>query len=217
MNNGNTRKVKASEAAKHYNTSVSNLRKWAREGSIPSETNPNGHYTYILPVISTPIIQSSTSDTFFPKEIIYARVSSRKQSEDLKRQSRYLSTFYPNYHLITDIGSGINFKRKGFKTILEQLIKGNIKKVVVAYKDRFTRFGFDYFQWMFQQYGAVLESLDQEDLDSREDLLSDLMEVITVFTARYHGRRKYKTGKSEEDRDNEDQVLSDSESEVILQ
>jgi predicted site-specific integrase-resolvase len=70
---------------------------------------------------------------------------------------------------------------------------------------------------MFQQYGAILESLDQEDLDSREDLLSDLMEVITVFTARYHGRRKYKTGKSEEDSDKEDQVLSDSKSEVILQ
>jgi predicted site-specific integrase-resolvase len=222
MNNGKTRKVKAKEAAKHYNTSVSNLRKWAREGSIPTETTPKGHYTYIIPVvstpiISTPIIQSSTSDIPFPKEIIYARVSSRKQSDDLKRQSRYLSTFYPNYHLIADIGSGINFKRKGFKTILEQLIKGNIKKVVVAYKDRFTRFGFDYFQWMFQQYGAVLESLDQEDLDSREDLLSDLMEVITVFTARYHGRRKYKTGKAEEDSDKEDKVLSDSESEVILQ
>jgi predicted site-specific integrase-resolvase len=217
MNNGNTRKVKAKEASKHYNTSVSNLRKWAREGSIPSEQTPKGHYTYIIPVISTPIIQSTTSDIPFPKEIIYARVSSRKQSEDLKRQTRYLSTFYPNYHLITDIGSGINFKRKGFKTILEQLIKGNIKKVVVAYKDRFTRFGFDYFQWMFQQYGAILESLDQEDLDSREDLLSDLMEVITVFTERYHGRRKYKTGKSEEDSDKEDQVLSNSESEVILQ
>lgn len=217
MNNGNTRKVKAKEAAKHYNTSVSNLRKWAREGSIPSETTPKGHYTYIIPIITTPIIQPTTSDSSFPKEIIYARVSSRKQSEDLKRQSRYLSTFYPNYHLVTDIGSGINFKRKGFKTILEQLIKGNIKKVVVAYKDRFTRFGFDYFQWMFQQYGAVLESLDQEDLDSREDLLSELMEVITVFTARYYGRRKYKTGKSEESSDEEDQVLSDSESEDILQ
>jgi putative resolvase len=219
MNDGNTKKAKASEAAAYYNTSISNIRRWARDGTIPSEPTPKGHYNYIIPIQTKKekvIIQEDPNSASFPREIIYARVSSRKQSEDLKRQSRYLSTFYPNYHLITDIGSGINFKRKGFKTILEQLIKGNIKKVVVAYKDRFTRFGFDYFQWMFQQYGAILESLDQEDLDSREDLLSDLMEVITVFTARYYGRRKYGSSSKEESSDKEDPVLSDSESEVIL-
>ena len=221
MNNEttNTKKVKASEASKYYNTSISNIRKWARDGSIPAEQTPKGHYNYIIPIINKPkpakIIQDQIQETEFPKEIIYARVSSRKQSDDLKRQSRYLSTFYPNYYLITDIGSGINYKRKGFKTILEQLIKGNIKKVVVAFKDRFTRFGFDYFQWLFQQYGAVLESLDQEELDSRDDLLSDLMEVITVFTARYYGRRKYKP-ESEENSDQEDQILSQSDSEEIL-
>ena len=219
MEDENTKKVKASEASQYYKTSISNIRKWARDGSIPVQQTPKGHYNYIIPVPTKNTVVQDNEDQNFPKEIIYTRVSSKKQKEDLQRQSRYLSTFYPSYHLITDIGSGINYRRKGFKTILEQLIKGNIKKVVVAYKDRFTRFGFDYFQWMFQQYGAVLESMDQEELDSREDLLSDLMEVITVFTARYYGRRKYKTDKesqSQQSSDQEDQILSEQESEEIL-
>jgi predicted site-specific integrase-resolvase len=67
---------------------------------------------------------------------------------------------------------------------LEQLFQGNIKKVVVAHQDRFTRFGFDFFQWMFTQFGSVLETM--EDKKS-----NDLMEILTLFTARYYGKRKY--------------------------
>jgi predicted site-specific integrase-resolvase len=81
--------------------------------------------------------------------IIYARVSSSKQSQDLKRQEKYLKTKYPTAELKSDIGSGLNYKRTGFRAILQSLFKGNIKEVVVAHKDRFTRFGFEFFEWLF--------------------------------------------------------------------
>jgi predicted site-specific integrase-resolvase len=70
---------------------------------------------------------------------------------------------------------------------LEQLFQGNIKKVVVAHQDRFTRFGFDFFQWMFTQFGSVLETMEESD-DKKSN---DLMEILTLFTARYYGKRKY--------------------------
>jgi len=110
----------------------------------------------------------------------------------------------PNYRLVTDIGSGINYERKGFKAILEQLIRGDIKKVVVANQDRFTRFSFNLFVWLFSQFGAVVERPVREG----EDLIADFIEILTVFVARYYGRRKYYNKKGE--------VVSDNESETFF-
>jgi len=133
------------------------------------------------------------ADNELTGHIIYTRVSSRKQQADLKRQSSWLHKRYPRYKLVTDIGSGINYARPGFKTILEALYKGHIKHVVVAHKDRFSRFGFDFFTWMFSQFGAQLTAVENESTvaNTTVELAQDLMEIITVFSARYHGRRKY--------------------------
>lgn len=182
--------VKANEAAEYYNTSLSNLRKWARDGKIEADITPGGHYNYFIPVTNKDEIEYSPKDGW-NGNIIYSRVSSRKQIEDLKRQSQYLRNKYPEYTVIEDIGSGINYKRKGFQEILEQLFSGNIKKVVVAYPDRFSRFGFDFFQWIFERFGAILESVEVPGENTGEDLVSDIMEIFTVFTARYYGKRKY--------------------------
>ena len=128
-------------------------------------------------------------------KIIYSRVSSNKQKEDLQRQTEYLQTKYPEHQSITDIGSGINFNRKGLRQILEGVFKGNITEVVVAHKDRFTRFGYDLFEWIFEQHQAVLICDNKDNKDNKEptnELTDDLMSIITVFTARYYGKRKYK-------------------------
>lgn len=181
------KKVKAHEAAAFYNVSISNLRKWARDGGIPVEKTPGGHYLYILPEPEPNI----PDDDKWSESIIYARVSSKLQYNDLQHQISHLSILYPGYTVVKDIGSGINYKRDGFRSILERLFKGNIKRVVVAHQDRFTRFGFDFFQWLFEQFGAVLESVEQPSAASGEDMVADIMEVFTVFSARYYGRRKY--------------------------
>jgi len=181
--------VKSKDATSYYNISDSTLRKWAREKLIRAETTKGGHWRYWIEDKSqqsnTP--QNEQSSNY----IIYTRVSSKKQSRNLDKQSIFLKSKFPNYTLITDIGSGINYNRKGFRTILEQLFQGNIKKVVVAHQDRFIRFGFDFFQWMFTQFGSVLETMEESDDKKSNDLTADLMEILTVFTARYYGKRKY--------------------------
>lgn len=203
------RLVKAQEAALFYNISLSNLRKWAREGRVEVRETPGGRYQYVLPDANGDA-EHVPQDGWTPN-IIYARVSSRKQQDDLERQALQLQQLYPGYTLVKDVGSGINYQRKGFQAILERLFSGNIHRVVVAHQDRFTRFGYDFFQWMFQRFGATLESVERPNPSNGEDLVADIMEVFTVFTARYYGRRKYN-----KDRDAETEVLSDEEAERSL-
>ena len=185
-----TKWVKAQEAAKFYRISIPQLRKWGRENSIPVERTPGGHFLYSLPVDDGSQEKQKEPSTW-SENIIYARVSSRKQKGDLERQIRYLQLKHPSFTIVRDIGSGINYKRKGFKNILERLFKGGIKKVVVAHQDRFVRFGYDFFEWLFIQFGAVLECMEKQKALTRDDIIDDVMEVFTVFTSRYYGQRKY--------------------------
>ncbi len=201
-------KVKAKEAAEFYSISESNLRKWAREGRIPAERTVAGNFLYLIPTEGdeekVPIVES------WSENIIYVRVSSRKQITDLQRQADYLAEKYPGYTVVKDVGSGINYKRKGFQAILDKLFSGNVKKVVVAHQDRWSRFGFDFFQWLFSKFNAVLESVDSPSKANGEDLVGDIMEIFTVFSTRYYGKRKYT--KSEKTDNQEDSSLSESES-----
>lgn len=184
--------LKAAEAAKHYGIAISTLRAWARNEQIPVQRVGNGHYRYVVQQ-NEPTVDEDDTDNELSGNIIYTRVSSRKQQDDLKRQSSWLQKRYPRYKLVTDIGSGINYTRPGFKAILEALFKGNVKQVVVAHKDIFSRFGFDFFTWVFSQFGAELITVENESTarNTTVELAQDLMEIITVFSARYHGRRKY--------------------------
>jgi predicted site-specific integrase-resolvase len=195
--------LKAKDAAKYYGISISNLRKWAREGRVETEITKGGRYNYIIRDVKEQCPEQVS------KDIIYARVSSKKQQNDLQRQITLLQRAFPNSTLITDIGSGINFKRKGFRTIMELLFQRKISSVMVAYKDRFSRFGFEFFQWMFNEFGATLNNIKTSEQNSNEELADDLMEVITVFTARYYGKRKYKNG--------EDKSISEQSSEDSIQ
>jgi predicted site-specific integrase-resolvase len=183
--------LKAADAAKHYGVALSTVRLWARNEQIPVQRIGNGHYRYVVQQ-NAPVVKDTTNNVL-TGYIIYTRVSSRKQQDDLKRQSSWLQKRYPRYQLVTDIGSGINYTRPGFKAILESLFKGNVKQVVVAHKDRFSRFGFDFFTWIFSQFGAELVAVENQSTirNTTIELAQDLMEVITVFSARYHGRRKY--------------------------
>ena len=180
--------VKAQKAKEYYSITAPTLRAWSDNGKIRSQQQPSGRYQYW---INTEKKKANNKNTD-KYTIIYARVSSKKQSEDLKSQEEYLKLKYPNAILKSDIGSGINYKRTNFTTILQSLFKGDIKEVVVAHKDRFTRFGYQLFEWIFKQHNAVLICDRKEDIESENDLTEDLMSIITVFTSRYYGKRKYK-------------------------
>jgi excisionase family DNA binding protein len=137
---------------------------------------------------------------FFEEEIeepknnfIYARVSTRGQLKDLESQLTFLKNKYPGYKEIKDIGSGLNFKRKGLKTILEHANKRTLGEVVVAYKDRLCRFGFEAIQWIIESNGGRLVVLNRKETSPEEELVNDLIAIITVFSARIYGLRSYKS------------------------
>ena len=112
-------------------------------------------------------------------------VSSNNQKDDLQRQVQYMQEKYPTHQIITDIGSGLNYKRKGLKTILEYAYKGIVKEVVVAYKDRLCRFGFELFEHILQtQSNAEILVLNQANHSKEQELTDDLLYLLHVFSAR---------------------------------
>jgi predicted site-specific integrase-resolvase len=128
----------------------------------------------------------------------YCRVSSAKQKDDLERQSSYLGSLYPQYCIIKDVGSGINFSRKGLLAILECAMQKQIGEVVVAYKDRLSRFAFELIETIVRKGGGKITVLDNQQYKSKEDELSeDLLAIVHVFSCRKMGQRRYSSEKSQ--------------------
>jgi predicted site-specific integrase-resolvase len=124
--------------------------------------------------------------------IIYCRVSSRKQAADLERQVTFLTDLYPEHEIIQEIASGINDERKGIQKILEYAVRGELEEVVVTYRDRLARFGFNIIKQVIELSGAKLLVHNQSELSPDEELASDLVSIITVYGAKIHGSRRYK-------------------------
>ena len=131
------------------------------------------------------------------KIVIYIRVSSTSQKDDLKNQIEFLKQFtnakgWIVENVLTDIGSGLNFKRKNWNSILKRVQSGEISKVIVAHKDRFLRFGFEWFENFLQNYECELIVVNNETLSPQEKLVQDLISIIHTFSCRIYGLRKYK-------------------------
>ena len=126
--------------------------------------------------------------------ICYVRVSTHNQKDDLEHQKAYMKSKYKNYEIIEDIGSGINFNRKGLRKIIKLGIEGKINKLVVAYKDRLTRFGFELVEDIIKEYsdGEIIIENEKEDKEPEEELVDDVLQILNVYTAKMNGLRKYK-------------------------
>lgn len=164
----------------HPNT----LRRWADEGKIKCfRTLANQRRYDVDGYLGIPQIAQT---------ICYCRVSSHKQKDDLARQIAFMQSKFPDAKIVKDIGSGINFKRKGLKTILDAAINGDCLKVVVAHRDRLARFGIDLLRWIIERSGGELLVLNQVNLSPEQELTQDLLTVLHVFSCRMHGLRSYK-------------------------
>lgn len=126
-------------------------------------------------------------------DICYARVSTINQKDDLERQKKELMSKYPNFNLITDIGSGMNLNKTGIRKIIDYAIEGKINKVVVCYKDRLARFGYELIEDLITKYsnGSVEILNQEEEIDPEEEVVKDVMMVMNVFIAKMNGLRKY--------------------------
>lgn len=129
------------------------------------------------------------------KLICYCRVSSQKQKEDLERQINVMKEKYPNHLIISDIGSGLNFKRKGLLDIINMAIKNEINEVVIAYKDRLARFGYDLIEIILKEHSnANIIILNKtEEKTTEQELTEDIISIMNVYVAKINGLRKYKT------------------------
>ncbi len=124
--------------------------------------------------------------------ICYCRVSGYKQKDDLQRQVEYMQGKFPEAEIVKDIGSGISFRRKGLRTILERAINGDKLRVVSAHRDRLARFGFDLIKWIIEKSGGELVVQNESSLSPEQELVQDLLTILHVFSCRMHGLRSYK-------------------------
>ena len=168
------------ELGVHANT----LRRWADEGKIRYIKTASGQRRY-----DCSSIEESGSTK---KNYCYCRVSSSKQKDDLERQVQFMSERFPDYTILKDVGSGLDFKRKQLLFLLEECTMGRVGEIVVAYRDRLCRFGFELLEWFFSKNSAKLVVLEQQELSPQQELVADLLSVITDFSSRVHGLRKYR-------------------------
>ena len=186
----------AKHASKAYGVTGQTLRTWAKSGKIQStQTDNAGPRRYF---IETPFVGNAgaesklpgSSDTDSRDSYIYARVSSAKQKYDLGRQIELLQQHYPNHKTISDVGSGINFKRPGLDTLLERISQGFVKQIVVLQRDRLCRFAFDLMETICRFHGTKIVVFESNpDKSDASELAEDLLAINTVFICRLQGKR----------------------------
>jgi excisionase family DNA binding protein len=176
-------------AASRLGVSTKTLERWLEEGKIQGIKTPGGQRRYDLDSVVS-IQSTKTRDN--RKTILYARVSSRSQKDDLEQQVQFLLSRYPDAEIIRDIGSGLNFRRKGLHALLDRVLDGTCKYIVVAHKDRLCRFGFDLISWLCGKFKAKILVLDEKNLSPEQEMVEDVLAVIHVFSCRLYGLRKYK-------------------------
>ena len=189
--------VAISEAAKALGVSITTLRRWEAEGRLVPERTAGRQRRYDLAKLKPEMFLAPPLER---KTIAYARVSSHDQKEDLERQKQVLELYCAKhgwtFEVIADLGSGMNYNKKGLKRLLDEIIEGNVGRLVIAHKDRLLRFG-------AELVFAICEAKDVEvliinkgvDTTFEEDLAKDVLEIITVFSARLYGSRSRKNQK----------------------
>ena len=195
--------ISTGKASDMLGLSKSTIFNYVKQGKIKDfRKSPTGRYLFDKQELLN-LINYTQECSEEKRKIIYARVSSKKQEEDLKRQIEFLKSQRSDYEIITDIGSGINFNRKGLKTILEQSMLGNVKEVVIAHKDRLCRFAFDIIRQVIEFNNGKIIILCEEKFKSPEqELAEDLLSIVHIFSCRQMGKRKYRV------KDNKDSNLS---------
>ena len=187
--------IRLNDMAKRLGVSVKTLQRWDREGILIAKRNPNNRRYYTEDQYLEYIGSSNKKNR---KIIAYTRVSSNNQKDDLQNQI----TFIRNYvnakgeildDVIQDIGSGLNYNRKHWNDLLlNQIPKGEIEKIYITYKDRFVRFGFDWFERFCNHYNCEIVVINNPETSPQKELIDDLISIIHVFSCRIYGLRKYK-------------------------
>ena len=185
------------EFSKILGVSAQTLRNWDAKGKLhPHHTSSNGYRYYSQEQLNQVMNIKPNLDRLV---IGYCRVSSNKQKDDLDRQienmKMYLTAQGKPYEIITDIGSGINYNNKGLKELIQRITQNKVEKIVVLYKDRLLRFGFELVEYIASLHDCNIEVIDNTEKTEQQERVEDLVQIITFFSCKLQGNCANKTRK----------------------
>lgn len=191
---------KPKDFAKMLNVSVKTLQRWDNENTLKAYRNPKGrrYYTHEQYLAFTGVSSKNNK-----KIVIYARVSTNNQKNDLNNQVKFLKNYANSKGLIvdeiiTEIGSGLNYNRKKWNDLINDCINQKIKTIIISNKDKFIRFGYNWFEQFLLNYGVNIIVVNNDKLSPNEELIQDLISIIHVFSCKIHGLKKYTKSISED-------------------
>ena len=185
------------EFSKILGVSSQTLRNWDSKGKLhPHHTSSSGYRYYSEDQLNQVMNIKPNLDKLV---IGYCRVSSNKQKDDLEKQIEnikiYLNAQGKPYEIISDIGSGINYQNKGLKALIERISQNRVEKVVVLYKDRLLRFGFELVEYVASLHNCNIEIIDHTKKSEQQELIEDLIQIITMFNCKLQGKHANKARK----------------------
>ena len=189
--------LKPKEMAERLNVTVRTLQRWDNDGILKAYRTPTNRRYYTEEQYLEYTGQSQMAkDT--RKVVAYTRVSSNGQKDDLKSQVQFLRNFANGKGIIlddviTDIGSGLNYKRKKWNKLLDDVMDNQIKAIYITYKDRFVRFGYDWFENLCKKHNTEIVVLNNIETSPSQEMVDDMISIIHVFSCRLYGLKKYKT------------------------
>lgn len=209
--------VKPNEAVRTLGVCHRTLRRWEAEGKINTIRTPAGQRRYDI----EKFVKEESEEGRRRATVIYARVSTRPQQSDLNRQVERLSAIYPSAEVVKEVGGGLNLRRKGLIALLGRVLRGDIKTIVVAHKDRLARFGFDIIEWMCKEFDCEIVVLNQDSLSPHQELVQDIVAILHSFSSRLYSLRrlenqiKAELQASTASQDSEDSAKQDAEDSYI--
>ena len=186
---------KPKDFAELVGVSVKTLQRWDREGILKAKRTPTNrrYYTYDQYLQ----FRGIQTENDIRDVVIYARVSTRNQKDDLKNQVEFLKQFCNSKGMIVsqcieEFGSGLNYNRKKWNKLLEEVMENKIKIIAISNKDRFIRFGYDWFEKFCERFHTKIIIVNNEALSPNEEFVQDIISILHVFSCRLYGLRKYK-------------------------
>ena len=183
------------EVCKRLGISFITLKRWIYSGKIRAVKTPTGRW--MIPESEVERIICGKAEAREVRAVIYARVSSSDQKKDLERQVQYLTQYcsakgYKVVDVLSDVASGLKINRRGLLKLFNYVVNKQIDEIVVTYKDRLTRFGFEYLEYFFRQYGVRIEVIyGEEPKDAYQELVEDLLTIVTSFAGKLYGMRSH--------------------------
>lgn len=175
------------KVAEEFGVSTQTIRNWEKEGMFPQVKKTRGGHRRFLQEEQT---EEKTT-------IIYARVSSNEQKQDLERQTKELENYCKDnqvekIEVIKDIGSGINYNKRGLKKLIRRIVEGSVRQVIISFKDRLLRFGIEILEQLCQMNNVEIVTVNSSQTKSFEyQLAEDVLSILTVYSSRIYGKRSH--------------------------